>query len=71
MEDKYSLMSDQQLKEEACKKTKKGAYRKNAICAQKELWERNHWKMENDLEYRIAIREGETDRTIEDMQYNG
>ena len=71
MEEKYGLMSDQQLKEEARKKTKKGAYKKTAICAQKELWERNYWVMENDLEYEMAIRDCETDRTIEDMQYNG
>ena len=71
MESRYSLMSEEQLREAAIKKTKKGAYKKTAICAQKELWERNRWIMENDMEYEKIIEESDIDRTIEDIQYNG
>ena len=67
MASRYSAMSDAELKELAKGRNKQtGCFKKTAISAQQELWRRNHWVSEGRMHD-----DGYTDRSIEDIQYNG
>lgn len=62
--DRYSSMTDEELKELAKQRNKKtGCFKRTAMIAQHELWKRNHWDIEQD---RV-----DEDRDILDVQYNG
>lgn len=61
-------MTDEELKELAKERNKKtGCFKKTALSAQYELWNRNHWDMEQDR----FEDDGVLDRDIVDVQYNG
>lgn len=65
---RYSSMTDEELKELAKERNKRtGCFKKTALSAQKELWNRNHWGADEDRLHD----DGYTDRSIEELQYNG
>ena len=65
---RYSSMIDEELKELAKGRNKQtGCFKKTAISAQRELWNRHHWATDED----INLDDGISDRTTEDIQYNG
>lgn len=64
---RYSSMTDEELKELAKQRNKKtGCFKKTALSAQRELWNRKHWETEQD-----RICDEVIDRDIVDVQYNG
>ena len=64
---KYEQMTREQLKELAKEKYKNGKFTKTAIAAQRELYNRSHW----DIEERYVFDNGYIERDIVDVQYNG
>lgn len=60
-------MSDDELRALSKEKNKKtGSFKRTALAAQKELWERTHWDVADPF-----VADDYTDRSIEDVQYNG
>lgn len=47
---KYTKMTEEELKILSNKKKKNGCYTQQALIAQKELWCRTHYKIDNALE---------------------
>lgn len=67
-QNRYSSMTDEELKELAKERNKRtGCFKKTALSAQRELWNRNHWGVSDEL----LVDDENIDRTIEDIQYNG
>lgn len=65
---RYKAMSDEELRELSKQKVKStGCFKRTALAAQKELWERHHWNTDNSA----TIDDGFIDRDIDDIQYNG
>lgn len=61
-------MSDEELKELAKERNKQtGCFKKTALAAQRELWNRTHWNTYDD----IVVEVDGYDRSIEEIQYNG
>lgn len=64
---RYKSMSDDELRALSKEKNKKtGSFKQTALAAQKELWERTHWDVTDPF-----VADDYTDRSIEDVQYNG
>lgn len=67
MKDKYKSMTDDELKELAMQKNKQtGCAKKSALKAQTELWDRHHWNIREN-----RPQDDVSDRSIEDIEYNG
>ena len=47
---KYTKMSEEELKILANNKKKNGSYTQQALSAQRELWKRTHYEIDNTLE---------------------
>lgn len=64
---RYEKMSDEELQELAKEKVKNtGSFKRSAIRAQQELYDRHHWAgKENTYD------DGITERGLEDIDYNG
>lgn len=65
--EKFQMMTDEELRELSVQKFKNGRYKKAALYAQRELWERRNWGTKEDP----FIDDGHHDVTIEDLQYEG
>lgn len=64
---RYSLMTDEELRELAKGRNKKtGCFKRTAISAQQELWKRHHWVKEDRIQD-----DGYTEKGIEEIDYNG
>ena len=64
---RYERMSNAELQKLATQRTKKtGCYKKTALEAQYELWERNHWTSDEKW-----YDDGVIDLFMEDIDYNG
>lgn len=64
---RYSSLSDDELREIALQKNKStGVFKRSAIAAQRELWDRYHWSVSD-----ICVADDVCDRDLSDVQYNG
>lgn len=65
--EKIQMMTDEELQKLSVQRFKNGRYKKEALYAQQELWERRNWGGKAEP----FIDDGHHDVTVEDLQYEG